>query len=192
MHSEPVLTSCSFSCRTRTMSPGSTPGAWSASPPKVIFCPCFMPLSTWTSKIFTSFTTFLPSHFLQRSFSLMTSPGGLNQGQQGLNKWPGEQRTCPVKNWQQFLPSPLQSVQTDCICWTMPGASCLIMMRMPRPRHVEHFCTAPVLPPCLQSSIWSWRGSQTETRYTNVHTTYPLQELHKTFLLSWSLVVFPL
>lgn len=57
------------------MSPGSTPGAWSASPPKVIFCPCLMPLSTWTSRIFTSFTTFLPSHFLQRSFSLMTSPG---------------------------------------------------------------------------------------------------------------------
>lgn len=68
-------TSLSFSCKTRTISPGSTPGAWSASPPKVIFCPCFMPLSTCTSRIFTSFTTFLPSHFLQRSFSLITSPG---------------------------------------------------------------------------------------------------------------------
>ena len=34
-----------------------------------------MPLSTCTSRIFTSFTTFLPSHFLQRSFSLITSPG---------------------------------------------------------------------------------------------------------------------
>ncbi len=68
-------TSWSFSCKTRTMSPGSTPGAWSASPPKVIFWPCFMPLSTCTSRIFTSFTTFLPSHFLQRSFSLITSPG---------------------------------------------------------------------------------------------------------------------
>ena len=72
-------TSLSFSCRTRTMSPGSTPGAWSASPPKVIFCPCFMPLSTCTSRIFTSFTTFLPSHFLQRSFSLITSPGGVQR-----------------------------------------------------------------------------------------------------------------
>lgn len=69
-----AITSWSFSCRTRTISPGSTPGAWSASPPKVIFCPCFMPLSTCTSRIFTSFTTFLPSHFLQRSFSLITSP----------------------------------------------------------------------------------------------------------------------
>lgn len=56
------------------MSPGSTPGAWSASPVNVILCPCFMPLSTCTSRILTSLITFFPSHFLQRSFSLITSP----------------------------------------------------------------------------------------------------------------------
>ena len=50
------ITSCSFSCSKRTMSPGSTPGAWSASPVNVILCPCFMPLSTWTSRILTSTT----------------------------------------------------------------------------------------------------------------------------------------
>lgn len=68
-------TSCSFSCSTRTMSPGSTPGAWSASPENVIFCPCLMPLSTWTSRSLVSLLTLWPSHFLQRSFSLITSPG---------------------------------------------------------------------------------------------------------------------
>merc|ERR1719354_1401170 len=100
--------------------------------------PCFTPLSTCTSKIFTSFTTFLPSHFLQRSFSLITSP------------------------------SPLQSVHIDCICWTIPGASCLIMTRMPRPLQAVHFWTAPVLPP------WPW------------------QVAHSTFLLNCNLVVLPL
>uniref|UniRef100_A0A803TY96 Uncharacterized protein n=1 Tax=Anolis carolinensis TaxID=28377 RepID=A0A803TY96_ANOCA len=48
------------------------------------------------------------------------------------------------------LPSPLQSEQTDCICCTIPGASCLIIMH---------------LPPWLEQ---------------------------QTFLLSCSLVVFPL
>lgn len=56
------------------MSPGSTPGAWSASPENVIFCPCLIPLSTWTSRSFVSLHTLWPSHFLQRSFSLITSP----------------------------------------------------------------------------------------------------------------------
>ena len=69
-----VCTSCSFSCSTRTMSPGSMFGAWSASPEKVIFWPCFMPLSTCTSRSLFSLHTFWPSHFLQRSFSLINSP----------------------------------------------------------------------------------------------------------------------
>lgn len=68
------VTSWSFSCSTSIMSPGSVLGDWSASPLNVIFCPCFIPLSTCTSKTFTSLLTLRPSHSLQRSFSWITSP----------------------------------------------------------------------------------------------------------------------
>lgn len=137
------FTSCSFSCSTRTMSPGSTPGAWSASPENVIFCPCLIPLSTWTSRSFVSLHTLWPSHFLQRSFSLITSPAQKTQV--------GHYEFVLVHMWTSvgLLPSPLQSVQTDCICWTIPGASCLTMILMPLPLHATHFCTAPALPPWL-------------------------------------------
>merc|ERR1719285_532720 len=73
--------------------------------------------STGTSRIFVSCTVFFPSQVLHRSFSLIISP------------------------------SPLQSGQTDCICWTMPGPSCLIDTLTPRPEQVLQETTAPDLPP---------------------------------------------
>merc|ERR1719172_259299 len=52
---------CSCCTSTNTRSPGSTPGCCTpASPRSVIFCPCFIPGSTFTSKTFRSGTTFFP------------------------------------------------------------------------------------------------------------------------------------
>lgn len=48
------------------------------------------------------------------------------------------------------LPSPWQSGQTDCICWTIPGPSGRIMILTPDPLHCLHWCIAPALPPWLQ------------------------------------------
>ena len=38
----------SLSSRTKITSPGSMPGSWSPSPANTIFCPSFIPGSTWT------------------------------------------------------------------------------------------------------------------------------------------------
>lgn len=48
--------------------------ASSASPVNVIFWPCCIPFSTWTSSSFLSCTTFCPLHCPHLSFSLMVSP----------------------------------------------------------------------------------------------------------------------
>lgn len=64
-----LKTGCSFSSRMMMISPGSIPGSWSPSLVNVIFCPSFIPLSMWTSRILRSLTVFLPWQVLQRSFS---------------------------------------------------------------------------------------------------------------------------
>lgn len=51
---------CSFSSKTITISPGSSPGSWSPSPLNIIFCPSCIPLSTCTSKTFLSRITWIP------------------------------------------------------------------------------------------------------------------------------------
>jgi len=48
-------------------------------------------------------------------------------------------------------PSPLQSEQTDWICWTMPGPSGRIVTFIPEPLQDRHGCIAPGLPPCLST-----------------------------------------
>lgn len=91
--------------------------------------------------------TFFTTIFLVNNF---TWSGLTKQGQMCV-KPKMTQKSSITFDITGHLPSPLQSVHTDCICWTIPGANCLIMTRIPRPRHVAHFCTEPVLPPCLQS-----------------------------------------
>merc|ERR1719376_139348 len=61
MRSVPRLlkVSCSASSSTMMMSPGSMLGSWSPSPLNTIFWPSLMPLSTSTSRILRSCTTFL-------------------------------------------------------------------------------------------------------------------------------------
>mmetsp|Transcript_137 Transcript_137/g.467 ORF Transcript_137/g.467 Transcript_137/m.467 type:complete len:243 (-) Transcript_137:478-1206(-) len=103
----------SFSLTTTMISPGVVLGAWSPSCEKVIRWPSRMPFSMPTSITFGSWIVFLPLHLVQRSFLSMTSP------------------------------LPPQSLQTDCICCTMPGPIWWRMMRTPRPLQPPHCCVAP-------------------------------------------------
>ena len=75
------------------------------------------PLSIWTSRIFFSRTIFLPLQLLHLSLGLIRSP------------WP----------WH--------SMQTDWICWTIPGPIWWILICIPVPRQLGQHSTAPFLPP---------------------------------------------
>mmetsp|Transcript_42453 Transcript_42453/g.100970 ORF Transcript_42453/g.100970 Transcript_42453/m.100970 type:complete len:251 (-) Transcript_42453:119-871(-) len=122
---------CSVCWITKTTSPGSVPGCWSASPEKTIFCPCFMPLSMLTSRTLRWLATFLPLQGLQRSPALID---------------------CPV---------PWQSPQCVCICWIMPGAIWRETSLMPCPWHPPHVVLAPGVfePLPLQVSQMTFRES---------------------------------
>mmetsp|Transcript_2526 Transcript_2526/g.9760 ORF Transcript_2526/g.9760 Transcript_2526/m.9760 type:complete len:314 (+) Transcript_2526:2707-3648(+) len=112
-----LKTACSFSCTTKTISPGTVPGASSASPWNTIFWLFTMPFSMCTSRTFFSWTTFWAWHWPHLSFSEIT--------------WP----------------VPRHSLHTVCICCTMPGAICRTTKRTPLPLHEPQCPDAPLLLP---------------------------------------------
>ena len=61
---------------------------------------------------------------------------------------------CINKQLTKLLPSPLHSLQDDCICCTIPGPIWRMVTLMPRPLHPGQVRTAPAFPPALPK-IWS-------------------------------------
>mmetsp|Transcript_2007 Transcript_2007/g.6455 ORF Transcript_2007/g.6455 Transcript_2007/m.6455 type:complete len:200 (-) Transcript_2007:110-709(-) len=112
-----VKTSCGFSSTTKTTSPGSPPGCWSASPANVILSPAFMPRSMYTSSTLRPRTVFWPAQPLHLSSSRIV------------------------------VLAPRHLGHSDCDCWIMPGPTCRMRTTMPRPRHSEHVASAPSFPP---------------------------------------------
>ncbi len=139
--------------------------ASSASPWNVIFCPCCIPFSTCTSRVFLSCTTFWPLHCPHLSFSLITSPARKNTTRTlSLYVWfhykqdgtclqeAGEsnlQSASVTTAKEDKIPDPLQSAHTCCICWIILGPSWRIETFMPEPWHPAQRLDAPVFDPFL-------------------------------------------
>ncbi len=124
---------CFLHWSTKTTSPGTVPGAWSASPAKTTFCLSCIPLSIGTSNTwgrywgnewdqiltqlgsikkrfstFFSWTTFFPPHWVQRSLALMTAPDPSHWGHRTCICWimPG-----PIWRVTSLIPAPSQESQ---------------------------------------------------------------------------------
>mmetsp|Transcript_19128 Transcript_19128/g.48302 ORF Transcript_19128/g.48302 Transcript_19128/m.48302 type:complete len:248 (+) Transcript_19128:430-1173(+) len=104
---------CSFCAMTNTMSPGTCPGASSAAPERVIFCPWRMPLSICTSMTFFSGLTFFPLQSVHLSLGLIV------------------------------VPLPSHAGHCCCICWIIPGAICRVTSRTPWPSQSVQVVFAP-------------------------------------------------
>ena len=83
----------------------------------------------------------MPLQGLQRSLSFIISPSN-SKAKMSTNYY-------KLNECRSGIPSPLQVVQTDCICCIMPGPRGLKEILMPRPWQVVQVTLAPGFPPCL-------------------------------------------